>query len=63
MMKAFEKELAKFTTGKGSIQFPQARRQLDATLCGCVEMSAEPRPFDCECIVCSGFGLLITKEK
>jgi hypothetical protein len=28
-----------------------------------VEMSAEPRPFDCECIVDSGFGRLITKEK
>jgi len=28
-----------------------------------VEMSAEPMPFDCECIVYSGFGLLITKEK
>jgi hypothetical protein len=28
-----------------------------------VEMSAEPMPFDCERIVDSGFGRLITMEK
>ncbi len=27
------------------------------------ERLAEPMPFDCECIVYSGFGWLITKEK
>jgi hypothetical protein len=27
------------------------------------EMSVEPRPFDCERIVDSGFGWLITMEK
>jgi uncharacterized protein YbaA (DUF1428 family) len=27
------------------------------------EMSAEPMPFDCERIVYSGFGRLITMEK